>query len=58
MRVVVARILSGKPGVEGYLRRYMFELEKGILIGSVTASLERDLLETLEKSDATGYMIV
>lgn len=36
----------------------MFELETGFLVGSITAPLEKDLVEALESAEARGYMVV
>lgn len=58
MRVVVVRIVSGERKLLGYLRRYLFEVEAGVLLGSVTAPLEREILNCMEDAVATGYMIV
>jgi len=58
MRVVVIRIVSGESTTVGFLRRYLFEMETGFLLGSVTAPLERGLLDALESRGTSGYMIV
>ena len=58
MRLVVVRIVSGEQPLMGYLRRYMFEIESGLLVGSVTHALETELLATLEGSGARGYLLV
>lgn len=58
MRLTLVRLISPPASLVGYLRRYMFQLEAGVLLGSVNAPLLTELVATLESHDARGFLVV
>lgn len=58
MRIMLARLVSPNTQVYGYLRRFMIELEAGILLGSATKPLQDEVVLLMQETKTEGYLIV
>lgn len=58
MRMMVIRLVSPPAPIYGYLRRFMIELEAGLLVGSCTRPLLNEVLSILRDSGVKGYVLL
>ena len=58
MRLALVRLISPPTSLVGYLRRYMFQLETGVLLGSINAQILKELVATMELHTPRGFLVV
>lgn len=58
MRMLLVRLVAPPPQVAGYLRRFMIELDSGILVGACTRPLLDQVVALLQSHEVNGFVVL
>lgn len=58
MRLIIIKLVTPPAQVYGYFRRFMVEMERGLLVGSCTKVHLEDILRVMRESKPKGWLVV
>lgn len=58
MRMIVVRLVSPPAQLYGYLRRFMLEMEIGLLVGSCTKPIIDEIVQAMHRRKVEGFVLL